>query len=1191
MNMKRTGFIAGVIIAGCCISTGFAALQPVSGRQTAGTKHLQVVFDFSRAKTSCLASLKFDSKGNGDFNSVPEILDPLPSSLYYYSQGDKVCGREGTELPRFTVKQEREDGTIWAVSYQGQGALRVYDLYYLPKGTEDVIAIRQMLRAMGPVNTGGMSLRLAHSRVFDEAAFLPGMSPRRTLADSVEKVDNTSTSAKIPDEGQAITLWGRQVSMTVIPVSPTPHDWQFRFTYMKDTSDPLGGMIHVEHDFGSVQAGQSCDMEFLLHFYSGQPEGEKDYIASAQLNELKGKAHTALMDAYREICSLEEKYRSEAEGVNITDDLETLKVNLVALQRAKSNLDLALEDTEIVKELGGTINEARLREPRRRQESASQFLEKSRQTINDIDSLSNRYQSAGAAVISEAHGRLKGLAKTAEQLARHALASAEQIRPKAAYNAPRMPAKIGPWPTDKLAGCLSMYSDGADSWRCELRKMKAAGMDWLEVGWWGYHFPVLYDDMKKDNRAKIIDLVRPVVEQGLDVEFHTFACSWGGEQFNKDVPGAIHTESRIPYDVTSPSWDYHMPKARQAVYDTFSWLGKVLKDNFGDKVFGFTHFCENRHWTMPTDYAREPFKVWLQKKYGAIDALNTAWKTGYADWEDLKKRVDLNALDTSGVAGASGDWRVFSLQAWADGVGEIYRGLSQSYPDKVCATRGTYVTKKWVAGKTCNVIGEHLRNPYHYEWQARATGLPWFNSEFWWGQYNTLTSIVAMYGPQAREWYQQFQESNGNYPSALGEYACWLTAASQLLDYSYLDCMGFNFFMFASGDFSSWMTNMEDRRTGLLRPSAARSIASVDELRRLRPLLLSTRNRARVAVLWCETEIATDPWHISHEAYPADMALADIHVDHDVVYEADVLGGRLGDYEVLWLPAAQRVPVAVQNKIAEWVKSGGKLVISGLFGAQDELCNPAPVLSKELGISFGEQVQVPNVSYAKLKLNLAISRANNGNPASKTRTPAWNEITWGTRPEKQFYAINGSPDSEILATYDTGQPVLIARNVGKGRVVASGYIVENLLNVWALSGSNAGDKVFPDRPEFIAGFRQVLDYMLQSVGYRKSYDLNFPAFTGPGTVLVNAVRRERASEPGYYLFLNNRGIRVGSDRGWPTELYLPEKASVTVTFAEPICEVKEVVRGVSLPVKKTASGTSVTFTMQSGRPYVLSVQP
>jgi len=107
------------------------------------------------------------------------------------------------------------------------------------------------------------------------------------------------------------------------------------------------------------------------------------------------------------------------------------------------------------------------------------------------------------------------------------------------------------------------------------------------------------------------------------------------------------TQYRLPYDgKPGPCWDH--PGARRAAMNFLSKLVQRLSRY--DNIIEWNINQEIGIWPLHKEmvipsatlgfcyckYTLARFREWLRKKYGSLEELNRAWRTGYGDWEEVE---------------------------------------------------------------------------------------------------------------------------------------------------------------------------------------------------------------------------------------------------------------------------------------------------------------------------------------------------------------------------------------------------------------------------------------------------------------------------------------------------------------------------------------------------------------------------
>lgn len=118
----------------------------------------------------------------------------------------------------------------------------------------------------------------------------------------------------------------------------------------------------------------------------------------------------------------------------------------------------------------------------------------------------------------------------------------------------------------------------------------------------------------------------------------------------------------------------------------------------------------------------------------------------------------------------------------------------------------------------------------------------------------------------------------------------------------------------------------------------------------------------------------------------------------------------------IWVCSGMVLSTDIQNKLVDYVKAGGKLILSGKLPTRDTMGNKTDFMQKEFGITFGkEESRQPKVVIGGIEYNIG-------------------------RTDKNPLAITGS--GKALASSVEGKPAIVYNKVGKGTVVAMSFDFE-----------------------------------------------------------------------------------------------------------------------------------------------------
>jgi hypothetical protein len=142
----------------------------------------------------------------------------------------------------------------------------------------------------------------------------------------------------------------------------------------------------------------------------------------------------------------------------------------------------------------------------------------------------------------------------------------------------------------------------------------------------------------------------------------------------------------------------------------------------------------------------------------------------------------------------------------------------------------------------------------------------------------------------------------------------------------------------------------------------------------------------------------------------------------DLVTEEDVIAGKLTGVKLL-VAVGDHWPTKMVPALEKWVQAGGTVLATGDAGMYDEYHRPSPAWRKLAGASKA----VPAEKHTFLRPRLELPRTE---VLGKVAGDGWTMPAVGTAG-----VLPPDEGTKVLAKYETGQPALTERTVGKGKVV------------------------------------------------------------------------------------------------------------------------------------------------------------
>ncbi|WP_065571821.1 beta-galactosidase [Microbacterium oleivorans] len=468
-------------------------------------------------------------------------------------------------------------------------------------------------------------------------------------------------------------------------------------------------------------------------------------------------------------------------------------------------------------------------------------------------------------------------------------------------------------------------------WDDDIRLMREAGVNIVSLGIFSWGLleprPGEYDFTWLD---EIIELLHA---NGIDVDLATATASppsWMARRHPEILPQTVDGTilwpgSRQHWRPTSPVFREYALRLVRALAERYGGHPALVAWHISNELG-----CHNLY--DYSDDAARAFRVWLEARYGTIEALNDAWGTAfwsqhYEEWDEI---LPPRSAPTIRNPGQQLDFERFSsdavrdhLRAEAAVLDEVTPGIPRTTNFMVAQNVRDIDYPSWVDDVDF-VSNDHYLRPGEFgrddlSFWANLTGniargLPWFLMEH-------ATSAV------------NWREVNP--PKRPGE------LVRDALTHVGHGADAVCYFQWrqsrAGGErYHSGMVPHAGENSRVFRDVVALGGA----LRDLSAVTGSRREKARVAIV-----VDYESWWVSgRDAHPSDSpayddetlawyrALLDLGVRADVI----PVGAAFDGYEVLIAPMLHVVPDALRSRLEAYADAGGHLVTTYFSGIVDE---------------------------------------------------------------------------------------------------------------------------------------------------------------------------------------------------------------------------------------------------------------
>jgi beta-galactosidase GanA len=424
-------------------------------------------------------------------------------------------------------------------------------------------------------------------------------------------------------------------------------------------------------------------------------------------------------------------------------------------------------------------------------------------------------------------------------------------------------------------------------------------------------------------------------------------------------------------------------------------------------------------------YSLQKFVVWLQQKYGNLDALNQAWYRAYASWEDVSAPVRF------GTYPDMIDWRWFWLENHAGWLQERVNAVKQAAPGQVAMTHVPF--SGYLGGTGKGGLGATLTDEFLLAKKVDRFGLTSFPKWLMQNDFVQHLMNVELVAAAAgdKEFWQSELQSGGGLWAGLGNSVAtpeeirlwnWNSLAGGAKGILYWQWRPEPSGLEAPGFGLTHLDGTPSERT-FAASAIARRLTTEERLREA--TLVPALNGiyvTRTAALFMFAASRSDFLYAS-SLYGAYRAFFEKGIPVRFLHGDNLCQAYASGLRMLYVPAALALSHQEQHELAEFVLSGGTLVIEAATALFDHTgtIQPSTRLLEEIAGLGGQIVEAHD--------RVAVKWASSDNSSDQF---------FGVNYKQSFRSLES--DVQVLARFTSGEPGVCLRAMGKGRIVWVGTL-------------------------------------------------------------------------------------------------------------------------------------------------------